>query len=181
MSNVIQIERIEIKLDAEGRYCLNDLHKAAGGAKTHQPADFLKNASTKALLAELNSEDSRSISPLETKMGRNGGTFVCRELVYAYAMWISPAFHLKVIRAFDRMNTQGIAVADHAAEDLLNNPLKYFERVLEQAKELQAKLSVVQPKADVFDAHVADKGETLSRFVRSLEEVRKRKIDWQRS
>lgn len=74
---------------------------------------------------------------MHKKMGRDGGTFVVKELVYAYAMWISASFQLKVIRAFDTLQTQGVAVADHAAEDLLKNPLKYLEAISGQAKELQ--------------------------------------------
>lgn len=159
MSNVIQIERIEIKLDTEGRYCLNDLHKAAGGEPKHTPGRFTCTDTFMELCEELSRNQDES--PISSKAGRGGGTFVCRELVYAYAMWISPAFHLKVIRAFDRMNTQGIAVADHAAEDLLNNPLKYFERVLEQAKELQAKLALDKPEAGVLYVHWVYKRERL--------------------
>lgn len=76
-----------------------------------------------SLIEELsNSSDVRNYRPIKINSGRYGGTYVVKELVYAYAMWISAAFQLKVIRAFDTLQTQGVAVAEHAAEDLLKNP-----------------------------------------------------------
>lgn len=108
-STTLVVSDISIRRDSEGRYCLNDLHKAAGGDAKHQPALFMRLDSTKALIAELeNSTEVQSLTtgiPVVTVEGRNGGTYVVKELVYAYAMWISPAFHLRVIRAYDGIAT----------------------------------------------------------------------------
>ena len=101
------IDTLTIRKDSEGRYCLNDLHKAAGELEQHATWRFFRNQQTDELIEELIKAPNLVVkaAPLEVKRGRNGGTFVVKELVYAYAMWISPAFHLKVIRTFDALVT----------------------------------------------------------------------------
>jgi len=82
-------------------YSLNDLHRASGGEEKHQPAKFVRLDTTQALIAEIsNSPDVANYNPIETVRGKYGGTYACKELVIAYASWISAEFHLKVIRVF---------------------------------------------------------------------------------
>lgn len=154
--NEITILNTAISTDAEGRFSLNDLHKASGGDKKHQPANFLRMEQTQELISELGDEnkllrceefpvdDEKAFLTSEERPGdenklrtcaqfpvddekafrefpeRSGehvsvvqggvasaqGTFVAWELVYAYAMWISPKFHLHVIRTFHRLQVE---------------------------------------------------------------------------
>lgn len=102
-TTTLTIASTKIRQDAEGRFCLNDCHKASGLGGEKRPSKWLVTEQAKGLIAELE-VGPNSGSPLHTvKSGLNSerGTYVCKELVYAYAMWISPAFHLHVIRAFD--------------------------------------------------------------------------------
>ena len=95
MSNIIQICNIQIQQDGQGRFCLNDLHRAAGGEKKYQPANWMRLDGTVGLAEEINrSSDVRNAIAV-VQGGSMQGTFVCKELVYAYAMWISPKFHLE--------------------------------------------------------------------------------------
>lgn len=88
-----------------GLYSLNDLHRASGGEAKHQPANFLRLDTTQKLIEEITEEISQSSDVRSALRVINGGdqrgTYVCKELVYAYAMWVSAAFNLRVIRAFD--------------------------------------------------------------------------------
>ena len=183
-TQLLVIAGLTINTDEEGRYCLNDLHKAAGGSPKDKPAHFLVLDTTKELTAELMVSENRQ-HPVNVILGRGKpqGTYVVRELVYAYAMWISPKFHLEVIRAYDRLATNGVAVHRNAAEDLLSNPLKYFEAVFNEAKKLseennrlEAEKAVLQPKADTFDLVVAHKRVSVSAFCRTMTGVNLMKV-----
>ena len=119
-----------IRQDDQGRYSLNDLHKAAGKYRRHEPGLWLRLDQTQALIREIeNTPDARDLdddhytdlcsddqfSDLRTESpvsvingGKNRGTYVSKELVYSYAMWISPAFNLTVIRTFDAVMTRNL-------------------------------------------------------------------------
>ena len=111
MNDLIVITNINIRQDKQGRYSLNDLHKASGGERKHEPNRFMRQDSTQELVQALITENRGNyphmgnLEPINTSSGRNGGTYVCKELAYAYASWISAAFNLKVIRTFDAVMT----------------------------------------------------------------------------
>ncbi|UBU74779.1 KilA-N domain-containing protein [Pasteurella multocida] len=92
-------------------YSLNDLHKASGNDPKHRPSLFARNEQTRELVEQINIENNRStkvIFALKSIRGSSDiskqGTWACEELVLSYAMWISPKFHLIVLRAFLAMH-----------------------------------------------------------------------------
>ncbi|ELG2962731.1 KilA-N domain-containing protein [Vibrio fluvialis] len=103
MSNLTIVSKEIRSLD--GLYSLNDLHKASGRNPNHRPNQFLRTEQTKDLIREIDQCADLRTAYRTTRGGINPGTWVCKELVYSYAMWISPKFHLNVIRAFDSMST----------------------------------------------------------------------------
>lgn len=131
--NALTLADTRIRQDANGRYCLNDLYKAAvaegANARTKEPGKFLSSTRTQELIMLLEQEghtqnlggcanlettqilgslstpqttpNLRSFqAPVSTIEGRDGGTYVCIELVIAYGQFVSAAFDLKVIRTF---------------------------------------------------------------------------------
>ncbi|MCK7579863.1 MAG: KilA-N domain-containing protein [Chromatiales bacterium] len=144
-SPCITIGDVVIQQDDEGRYSLKDLHLAAGGEKRHQPGDWMRIQQTQDLIAELQKGDVPGIPGTEQKQPvkiiqggdpKKQGTYVVRELVYAYAMWISAAFHLKVIRTFDAVMTGHVA----AVETLLPSEAQTLKEIVD------AKLAHLPPE-----------------------------------
>ena len=93
----LMIANTSIRRDAEGRYSLNDLHKASGGEQRHRPKYWLENAKTIEIIEEL---EKGGIPPVKIEEGRSGGTCVVEQLVVSYAAWIDAKFHLDVINTF---------------------------------------------------------------------------------
>lgn len=131
-SQLIIISDVTIRQDKDGKFNINDLHKAAGGEKRHSPNYWLANQQTKELI-DVMSQQNTGI-PVVSVSGRNGGTFVEKELVYSYAMWISPEFNLRVIRTFDAIANGKIQEAQAIATDKIQNVEKVLETTIHFAE-----------------------------------------------
>lgn len=97
---------------SDNLYSLNDLHKSSGGAKKHEPYQFMRNKQTQELIQAIEAEGNIAYHTVQGGNAKQQGTFVCREIVIAYACWISAHFHLVVLRAFDALNTGAIPCLD---------------------------------------------------------------------
>ncbi|WP_426751750.1 KilA-N domain-containing protein [Myxococcus sp. Y35] len=171
----LTINDVVVNQDSNGRYCLNDLHRAAGLEKRHQPSNFLAIGPTQELIATLESED-RSCpgrnGPVESiRGGPAQGTYVCRELVYAYAAWVSPAFHLRVLRTFDAVLTGQPSASPADPPRTLPSPTE--EKVAGHGAVLTALKAVPGLRSGIaasmmLDAIHADTGLTVEPYRKAL-------------
>lgn len=121
-----------IRQEAQGRHCLNDLHKAAvaqgANKRATEPGKFFRSPRIQELVRLLEVESDTPIwgtpipqigvPPLRQigvppivvlNDGVNNGTYVCIQLVIAYGQFVSAAFDLKVINTF-----LGVIHGEHA-------------------------------------------------------------------
>lgn len=157
----------------DGLYSLNDLHRASGSLKRHQPSNFMRRKHTRELIQALRAENDsssemRSLEPVRVIEGiqaKGGlqGTFVCRELAISFAMWVSPSFQLLVIRAFDSIAIQQNQRSQYLNElcrayNIMDNGLSHAGRVLcvvgkqikpKLQREIDKTLKEMQPSLDL--------------------------------
>ncbi|GKX58369.1 phage antirepressor KilAC domain-containing protein [Leminorella grimontii] len=148
MNNLITIDAIAIRQDSAGRYCLNDLHRAAGGERRHEPSLWRGLQQTESLVRLLG---DTGIPVSVIRGGNQQGTYVCKELVYSYAMWISPEFNLKVIRTFD-------AAQSAAVPQTLPEALRLAADMAERNTALERQAALAAPKVAFVDHYVDSTG-----------------------
>ncbi len=105
--NDLMVCGVKVRQTEDGLYCLNDLHKAAGGEKRHAPNYFIDLDSTKDYVSYLKDQYRESGNDenqiLRTARGGNGetGTFANLKMLYSYSYWIDVKFQDKVLTVFD--------------------------------------------------------------------------------
>lgn len=148
------IAGVEINTDTEGRFNLNSLHKASGKGEDKSPSQWMRRATTKALVNELSVNSHLGYEVIKSvKGGIAPGTFAHELLAVEYAGWISPSYRLKVNQTFLDYKAGKLKPAfDPMAA--LNDPeflrgtlLTYSEKVIA----LEHKVEVMQPDVDALE------------------------------
>ncbi|MDV3515167.1 KilA-N domain-containing protein [Stenotrophomonas sp. C1657] len=97
--NGLMIAGTSVRRDGQGRYSLNDLHRASGGQDGNRPSKWLESQSAKDLVVALESKAGKP-ALVTSHGGAAPGTYAAEQLVVAFAAWISADFHLEVIDTF---------------------------------------------------------------------------------
>lgn len=93
----------QVSINKDGLYCLNDLHKASGGESKNRPGYWLDTATAKKMIQLLEVRDGKHAFK-SIKGGRNPGTYACKELLLAYALWVDNCIFLKIAKAIDDLS-----------------------------------------------------------------------------
>jgi hypothetical protein len=107
---VVELNGVQVRVDAFGRYCLNDLHRAAVAAgsanENHAPGQFLRSDKVQEFVAAVDAEKTGDVqkrtSVHTVKGGLKQGTYADELVALRYAAWIGAKFEVHVYRTFLR-------------------------------------------------------------------------------
>ena len=170
----IEIDGAVIRQDDQGRYCLNDLHKASGSEQKNQPRYFLENKQTQDLVQAL-TDSGIPLSPINViRGGLEQGTYVVKQIVYAYAMWISAAFNLKVINTFDAVATGAMQPQITTPQDYLSALKALVESEEQKQLAIQERDHAIATKAEIGSRREATAMGRLSAKTKEVEKLKAR-------
>lgn len=119
---------VEITMDDNGRYSLNDLFRASGESRSKAPVQFLRWKQSGVEVVNLNDvnphrlpEDFDSYVIVAGK-GRGSKTFAPLKVVYKYAAFISKDFENAVYDAFTKLTTGDVTEAANIASAVTLTP-----------------------------------------------------------
>ena len=109
---MLVINNIEVKSNEDGLFSLADLWRSTGNNKNKKPSKWLSLKGTIGKIDYLCLDRKRALSNQQViSKSVHNYTYVCKELVYSYAMWINDEYHFKVIHAFDALVVGEFATA----------------------------------------------------------------------
>lgn len=142
---------VSVHVGPDGLIDAKDMHRAAGADPKKAPWRWSRRQEVQDLIENL-SGNSPDLESLRTEEGRNGGTWLCRELAVAYASYLDADFYLFVIRVFLAAGDGQLAPAAPATPPELLAALARLDRMEASVEAMHATVGeVIRP------AHVRDR------------------------
>ena len=172
----IIIRNTTIRMDAQGRYCLNDIHKAAGGLDKDRPGHWTRNAKTQSYIKYLvkkthssctnlsdsctNLSDTIVVNPLVSFNSSHVGTYAVENLAIDYAAWISTSFKDDVYNAYKESIKKKTVQAEQTIQELQHS------MQTKQSVSLEDKLNLNLMWADMFGTHKVETMKVCSKIIK---------------
>lgn len=113
------VNGVSVRVDSEGRYCLNDLHAAAvlngEATESQKPSKFIRSSSVKRFVRALDARGQKS--PLEQNQslkvirgGDSQSVWGVEMIAVRYAAWIKPEFEIDVYNTFIESRTKSLDI-----------------------------------------------------------------------
>lgn len=163
---MLVINNIEVSQNEDGLYSLVDLWKSTSNKKNKSPSKWLDLKGTESKIEYLCLDRKRvQLNQQVTSKNEYGYTYVCKELVYSYAMWISDKYHFEVIHAFDALVQGDIDTAVKIAvrSVMINKAGSEFDRLASDDNAVGEKAMNAHSNAsNLYDRHSAIAGSDLA-------------------